>query len=144
MIRPMTGTIILSREDSAKLRQNLLYPGNEYIQERNNFFDKLDSCMVISSTGTDSTVEFADLDLSGLDAIIEKEVDENLEIFNSKQINYVSTSIKVSFINNKMNIKSFGSLSYIDTSLSVDNGKYACNRHCNSAKIQGCNLTEAA
>ena len=68
-----TGVIILSEEDSLLLRQNAFYPTSEYIREQRQYFEKLDSSMVIHREGTNTRVDFKDLDLSNLDVIIEKE-----------------------------------------------------------------------
>ena len=68
-----TGVIILSEEDSLLLRQNAFYPTSEYIRKRQQYFEKLDSSMVIHKEGSNTRVNFKDLDLSNLDALIEKE-----------------------------------------------------------------------
>lgn len=84
----MTGTIYLSGDDSAVIRQNILNPSDEYVRERSKFFEKLASSMVIHTTGTDSTVEFDDLDLSALDALFEDEVDEIVGEIADKPVSY--------------------------------------------------------
>ena len=68
-----TGVIILSEEDSLLLRQNAFYPTSEYIRERQQYFEKLASSMVIHREGTNTRVDFKDFDLSNLDVMIEKE-----------------------------------------------------------------------
>lgn len=68
-----TGVIILSEEDSLLLRQNTFYPTSEYIRERQQYFEKLASSMVIHREGSSTRVNFKDLDLSNLDALNEKE-----------------------------------------------------------------------
>lgn len=67
-----TGVIILSEENSLLLRQNAFHPTSEYIRERQQYFEKLDSSMVIHREGSSTRVDFKDLDLSNLDAMIEK------------------------------------------------------------------------
>ena len=67
------GVIILSGVDHAQFRQNVLNPTFEYLLEQRQYFEKLDSSMVIHREGTNTRVDFKDLDLSNLDALIEKE-----------------------------------------------------------------------
>ena len=62
----MTGPIILSKEDSSRLRQNIL-------QEQERYFEEIASSMIIHKEGSNTRVEFKDLDLSNLDLMIEKE-----------------------------------------------------------------------
>lgn len=57
----MTGNIILNYEDSTRLRYALLHPNIDYSNE-----EILN--IKIHSYGTDSIVQFDDLDLSQLDA----------------------------------------------------------------------------
>ena len=68
-----TGVIILSEEDSLLLRQNAFYPTSEYIRERQQYFEKLASSMVIHKEDSSTRVNFKDLDLSNLDVMIKKE-----------------------------------------------------------------------
>ena len=70
MNNSMTGTIYLSIDDSAMIRQNILNPSEKYVKEKSMFFEKLASSMVIHTTGTDSIVEFNNFDLSALDALL--------------------------------------------------------------------------
>ena len=37
----MTGPIILSKEDSSRLRQNILHPTVEYLQEQERYFEEI-------------------------------------------------------------------------------------------------------
>ena len=69
----MTGPIILSNEDSIRLRKKIINPSDEYIEENERFFENLASSMTIRIDGTDSIVEFEDCDLSNLDKIISEE-----------------------------------------------------------------------
>ena len=69
----MTGPIILSKEDSSRLRQNILHPAVEYLQEQERYFEEIASSMIIHKEGSNTRVEFKDLDLSNLDLMIEKE-----------------------------------------------------------------------
>ena len=69
----MTGPIILSKEDSSRLRQNILHPTVEYLQEQERYFEEIASSMIIHKEGSNTRVEFKDLDLSNLDLMIEKE-----------------------------------------------------------------------
>ena len=39
----MTGPIILSKEDSSRLRQNILHPTVEYLQEQERYFEEIAS-----------------------------------------------------------------------------------------------------
>lgn len=64
MNNSMTGPIFLSPDNSIEI-----HPGKEYMKERSKFFENLASSMEIHTTGTDSTVNFHDLDLSALDDI---------------------------------------------------------------------------
>lgn len=68
-----TGVIILSGGDHAQFWQNVFNPTSEYLRERQQYFEKLASSMVIHREGTNTRVDFKDLDLSNLDVIIEKE-----------------------------------------------------------------------
>lgn len=65
----MTGTIFLSTEDSLRIRETVLQPTPEYLRDREDYFERLASNMVIRSYGTDTVVEFYDFDfdLSALD-----------------------------------------------------------------------------
>lgn len=70
----MTGTIQLSVDDSVRMRQNLILM-NESREMKEYFgmekyFDNLAENMMIRSDGVNTTVEFEDLDLSDLDALI--------------------------------------------------------------------------
>lgn len=67
------GVIILSEEDSLQLRQDVFNPTFEYLREQRQYFEKLDSSMVIHKEGSSTRVNFKDLDLSNLDVMIEKE-----------------------------------------------------------------------
>ena len=59
----MTGPIILSKEDSSRLRQNILHPTVEYLQEQERYFEEIASSMIIHKEGSNTRVEFKDLDL---------------------------------------------------------------------------------
>lgn len=144
MNNSMTGTIYLSSDDSAVIRQNILNPSEEYVRERSEFFEKLASSMVIHTTGTDSTVEFDDLDLSALDALFEDEADENVGEIAVKPVSYISTSVNVTFVSLSRSVSPLRSAMFIDTTTNVAKDNYACNRQNTSTEIQGCNLTEAA
>ena len=76
----MTGPIILSKEDSSRLRQNILRPTVEYLQEQERYFEEIASSMIIHKEGSNTRVEFKDLDLSNLDLMIEKEKNEMLPL----------------------------------------------------------------
>ncbi len=66
----MTGPIILSSEDSKKIRDNILTPDAEYIKEREQYFNKLSKNITIHRDNTDTIVKFNDLDLSDIDNLI--------------------------------------------------------------------------
>lgn len=66
----MTGPIILSSEDSKRIRNNILIPDTEYIEERKQYFDKLSKNITIYRDNTDTIVEFNDLDLSDMNNLI--------------------------------------------------------------------------
>lgn len=63
----MTGPIILSGGDHAQFRQNVLNATFEYLLEQRQYFEKLDSSMVIHREGANTRVDYKDLDLSNLD-----------------------------------------------------------------------------
>ena len=65
----MTGPIILSGGDHAQFRQDVLNPTLEYLREQRQYFEKLDSSMVIHREGNNTRVDFKDLDLSNLDKL---------------------------------------------------------------------------
>lgn len=65
----MTGPIILSGGDHAQFRQDVLNPTLEYLREQRQYFEKLDSSMVIHREGTNTRVDFKDWDLSNLDKL---------------------------------------------------------------------------
>lgn len=65
----MTGPIILSGGDHAQFRQDVLNPTLEYLRKQRQYFEKLDSSMVIHREGTNTRVDFKDLDLSNLDKL---------------------------------------------------------------------------
>ena len=65
----MTGPIILSGGDHAQFRQDVLHPTLEYLREQRQYFEKLDSSMVIHREGTNTRVDFKDWDLSNLDKL---------------------------------------------------------------------------
>lgn len=65
----MTGPIILSGGDHAQFRQDVLNPTLEYLREQRQYFEKLDSSMVIHRESTNTRVDFKDLDLSNLDKL---------------------------------------------------------------------------
>ena len=65
----MTDPIILSGGDHAQFRQNVLNPTFEYLLEQRQYFEKLDSSMVIHREGTNTRVDFKNLDLSNLDKL---------------------------------------------------------------------------
>ena len=144
MNNSMTGTIFLSSDDSAAIRQNILNPSKEYIRERSAFFEKLASSMIIHTTGTDSVVEFNDLDLSALDALLEEEANENVGEIAVKPVSYISTSANVTFVNVNRSISPLRSALFIDATANVAKENYTCNKQSANTEIQGCNLTEAA
>ena len=63
----MTGPIILSGGDHGQFRQDVLNPTFEYLLYQRQYFEKLDSSMVIHKEGTNTRVDFKDLDLSNHD-----------------------------------------------------------------------------
>lgn len=65
----MTGPIILSGGDHAQFRQDVLNPTLEYLREQRQYFEKLDSSMVIHREGTNTRVDFKDLDFSNLEKL---------------------------------------------------------------------------
>ena len=72
----MTGPIILSKEDSSRLRQNILHPTVEYLQEQERYFEEIASSMIIHKEGSNTRVEFKDLDLSNLYLLIERDCEK--------------------------------------------------------------------
>ena len=52
----MTGPIILSKEDSSRLRQNILHPTVEYLQEQERYFEEIASSMIIHKEGSNTRV----------------------------------------------------------------------------------------
>lgn len=144
MNNSMTGTIYLSSDDSAVIRQNILNPSDEYIRERNQFFEKLASSMVIHTTDTNSTVEFDDLDLSALDTLFKDEADANICEIAAKPVSYISTSVNVTFVSLSRSVSPLKSALFIDTTTNVAKDNYVCNKQHTNTEIQGCNLTEAA
>ena len=73
MNNSMTGTIYLSNDSSIKIIQSTLNQQNDYIEKRNKFFKNLSDNMNIHRVGTNSFVEFNDLDLSSLDIIFKED-----------------------------------------------------------------------
>ena len=51
----MTGPIILSKEDSSRLRQNILHPTVEYLQEQERYFEEIASSMIIHKEGSSTS-----------------------------------------------------------------------------------------
>ena len=140
----MTGTIVISPEDSMQIRNSVLNPTTEYLRSREEYFDKLASCMTIRSDGTDSTVEFDDLDLSNLDALIEKErlsLNPNIPLKDSE---YISNPMKVSFVGNQIGVQSFLKTMLSDFSFDATKTLYSYVKNNVEVENQGCNLTEAA
>ena len=78
MKHDMTGTIQLSVNDSVRMRQNLILMNeNREIEEyfgSGKYFDSLAESMTIHLDGVNTTVEFEDLDLPDLDALIQMQV----------------------------------------------------------------------
>lgn len=66
-----TGTIVLSAENSARMRQGIFNPDPEEVEARNKFWDNLSSNIVIHRNGENKTVEFKNFDTTGLDALLE-------------------------------------------------------------------------
>lgn len=140
----MTGTIVLSPEDSLQIRNNILNPTVEYLQARDEYFDRLASSMTIHSDGTDTIVEFDDLDLSNLDALIEKEVLDSKPTILQKDSEYISSPMRVSFVGNQARTESFLKSMLPCLSFDVSNTIYSCVKNDVKAEIPGCNLSEAA
>ena len=69
----MTGTIFLSPEDSERIRNEIMHPSAEYLHNMQDYFERLASGMTILSQGSNTMVEFKNLDLSSLDALIEED-----------------------------------------------------------------------
>lgn len=136
----MTGTIILSAEDSARIRQTVLNPSDAYIQEWQAYFDKLVPDMDIHTEGSNTTVVFKDLDLSDLDAILEEEQTASNKELLKKNTEYVSTTSKVSFVAIPETLETM----YLRFSFDVSSTKYDCSKVKEETVIQECNLLEAA
>lgn len=68
----LTGTIVLSAENSARMRQGIFNPNPEEVKARNDFWDKLSSNIVIHRNGLNKTVVFKNFDTTGLDALLKR------------------------------------------------------------------------
>ena len=64
------GTIVLSAENSARLRPSIFNPDPEEVEVRNKFWDNLSSNIVIHRNELNKTVEFKNFDTTGLDALL--------------------------------------------------------------------------
>jgi hypothetical protein len=140
----MTGTIVLSPEDSLQIRNTILNPTAEYLKARDEFFNNLASKMTIHSDGTDTVVEFDDLDLSNLDALIEKEVLNSKPTVLQKNSEYISSPMRVSFVGNQARTEAFLKSMLPCLSFDISNTSYSCVKNDVKAEILGCNLSEAA
>lgn len=140
----MTGTIVLSPDDSVQIRNNVLNPTIEYCQTREEYFDRLASSMTIFTDGTDTVVEFDDLDLSDLDALIEKEVLGSNPTILQKDSEYISSPMRITFVGNQVRTESILNTMLPGLSFDVVNTLYSCVKSDAKAEIQGCNLSEAA
>lgn len=140
----MTGPIFLSAQDSMQIRQNILNPSEEYIRDRNEYFDRLSSCMVIRTEGTNTTVEFEDLDLSELDAILDEESTvEQVRTF-ERTSSYISTAAGVSFVSKHQRTALLGEATFLDISSDVTSIRYSYDKIKKESDIQDCNLSDAA
>lgn len=143
MNNSMTGIIFLDRDGSTTVRQNLLNLNEEYIKQSSEYFERLASSMDIRTEGSNSTVEFDDLDLSALDAIIENQMDESVGELKVKPVSYISTSREVVFVGLDRGISLLKNVLFIDADTS-NKDNYECNKQNINLEMQGCNLTDAA
>lgn len=127
MNNSMTGIIFLDRDGSTTVRQNLLNLNEEYIKQSSEYFERLASSMDIRPEGSNSTVEFDDLDLSALDAIIENQMDESVGELKVKPVSYISTSREVVFVGLDRGISLLKNVLFIDADVS-NKDNYECNK----------------
>ena len=127
----MTGTIRLSVDDSVRMRQNLLFNMTENDRAMEKYFDSLAEGMVIHSDGVNTTVEFEDLDLSDLDALIEKNI--ALITGNSKNnTEYISCTKPASYSHENEDLDKFAKTIYAKLS---DISSEKCNYAKTNEKI---------
>ena len=127
----MTGTIRLSIDDSVRMRQNLLFNMTENDKTMEKYFDSLAEGMVIHSDGVNTTVEFEDLDLSDLDALIEKNI--ALITGNSKNnTEYISCTKPASYSHENEDLDKFAKTIYAKLS---DISSEKCNYAKTNEKI---------
>lgn len=127
----MTGTIRLSIDDSVRMRQNLLFNMTENDRAMEKYFDSLAEGMVIHSDGVNTTVEFEDLDLSDLDALIEKNI--ALITGNSKNnTEYISCTKPASYSHENEDLDKFAKTIYAKLS---DISSEKCNYAKTNEKI---------
>ena len=138
----MTGTIILSVKDSLQLRQNIFNPSKEYINEKNNFFDSLASSMVIHSKGSNTTVEFKDLDLAKLDEILDRKMSIGSAKVLTRKSEYISVVLNTSFINTSENILEKNM--HISNVSDVSSKMYLYKKDEENSEVKENNLIEAA
>lgn len=138
----MTGPIILSEEDSLQLRQDVFNPTSEYLRERQQYFEKLASSMVIHKEGPNTRVDFKDLDLSNLDALIEKEKNDSSAQILMQTSKYTSVTTKTSFTNIHKNILS--KIVYKNETTNAFETSYSYNKPQKNTEFPDNNLTEAA
>ena len=127
----MAGTIRLSIDDSVRMRQNLLFNMTENDKTMEKYFDSLAEGMVIHSDGVNTTVEFEDLDLSDLDALIEKNI--ALITGNSKNnTEYISCTKPASYSHENEDLDKFAKTIYAKLS---DISSEKCNYAKTNEKI---------
>lgn len=140
----MTGTIFLSPEDSERIRNEIMHPSAEYLHNMQDYFERLASGMTILSQGSNTMVEFKNLDLSSLDALIEEDgVSAASETLRSESA-YISKAIEVSFEEDQQKMDPMLIMMLKRLSFDVSNSVYRCAKNDKKTAIQGCNLTEAA
>lgn len=140
----MTGPIILSNEDSIRLRKKIINPSDEYIEENERFFENLASSMTIRIDGTDSIVEFEDCDLSNLDKIISEEKVKSKTIPISFVFNDTSTSCNISYVNRQNRNTFIGGIEYIDNESRFPLTHYSCKKRREESELKDGNLVAAA
>ena len=129
----MTGPIILSKEDSSRLRQNILHPTVEYLQEQERYFEEIAS---------NTRVEFKDLDLSNLDLMIEKEKNAAPVQVLMRASAYISLTSKASFIN--MHKAILNKAVYVHEMIDISETGYSYKKAQKDTELPENNLTEAA
>ena len=138
----MTGPIILSKEDSSRLRQNILHPTVEYLQEQERYFEEIASSMIIHKEGSNTRVEFKDLDLSNLDLMFEKEKNAAPVQVLMRASAYISLTSKASFIN--MHKAILNKAVYVHEMIDISETGYSYKKAQKDTELPENNLTEAA